>query len=46
MQRTHYPPAAENATDDARLYALLGGLTQQTTCSADFLSNKVFRGAL
>ncbi len=21
MQRTHYPPAAENATDDARLYA-------------------------
>ena len=32
--------------DEARLYALRGGLTQQTACSARFCSNKVFRGAL
>ena len=38
--------SAARKADEARLYALLGGLTTQTACYADFLSNKVFRGAL
>ena len=36
--------SAARKADDARPYALLGGLTQQTACYVDFLSNKVFRG--
>ena len=36
--------SAARKADEARLYALRGGLTQQTACTADFLSNKVFRG--
>ncbi len=43
---THFAFGKTLKADDARLDALLGGLTQQTACSSDFLSNKVFRGAL
>ena len=32
--------------DEARLYALIGGLTKSTMCYGDFGSNKVFRGDL
>ncbi len=38
--------SAARKADDARLYALLGGLTQQTMCCVVFPSNKVFRGDL
>ena len=44
-QNRHDASAARKA-DEARLYALWGGLTTQTACTVDFDSNKVFRGAL